>query len=307
MLRVFNPDITGFNATTIQEARERQVLANRVFLILGSGPLSMGGAAAREIILQGGTAVLSSRENENGDPRNPKMLEFVKQLGGKAEWRGCDVARLITVADDKGREAEMFDSRRVIMQVAAAHNRLDGLIVASGSMENTASFRRIKRERAQEIYTDGAEGPMFAVLAAADQMIRQNPQSGRIAVVGSISGRGNAFQIEYSMAKAALHAGVTALADELDILKQAAIAKGREPHDIQVNAIAPGLVDTPLVTPLSAEIRQGIVTKSGAERELHPGEPGSMLAFLMGPYADGINGQVIPMLGRGEIPSWLAA
>ncbi len=306
MLRVFNTDFTNFDAATIQEARERQVLAGRVILILGVGPRGMGGAAAKEVALQGATVVVSSRADKDGNPKNQDMQDFVKTLGKNASWIGSDVAGLIT-HPDTGKVT--YDSQRVIQEVAAetAYGRLDGLIITSGDIQNTGAFQKVTRDRTVEIYEQDALGPMFAIMAAADHMTKQNPPAGRIAVVGSISGAGNGFQIEYSMAKAAIHAGVIALGKELDFWRERAESKGRTRPEVFVNALAPGLVTTPPIEKYRQEIRDGIVRTSGAERELHPGEPGSMLAKLMGQYAGEINGQVIPMLGRGEIPSWLAA
>lgn len=306
-LQVFNPDITGFNAQTIREARENQVMQGKVILALGAGPKGMAGAAARELILQGAFVVVSSRMTDSGEPKSSGMREFLEKLGPNAQWMGSNVAAWISVTNDRGKKVEMYDGQRLVRQVAKERGRLDGLIVGSGDMQNTWSYKKVEPEKVREILLKDAEGPMFAAITAAEIMQSQNPAGGKIAGIGGASGIGNAFQIEYSMAKGAFHAGIRALADELNILNQRALEKGRPPHNIEVNAIAPGLVDTPLVAGLSPEVRAGIVTKMGADRELDAGEPGAMLAYLMGPYSDGITGQVIPMFGRGEIPTWLAA
>ena len=304
--RIFNPDITGFTADTIQEAREKQILSGNIILVLGAGPSSMGGAAARELALQGATVIVSSRPDEEGNPRNPTMKDFVDTLGGNAEWRACDVAGLVT---DPKTGKEVFDSQRVIQQVASegdgGHGKLDGLIVASGEIRS-APYPRVTRETMAEMHHHDFMGPMFAVLAAVKQMRAQTPKGGRVAVIGSIAGAGNAFQVEYSSAKAALAAGVKSLAGELDFGRQRALEKNRPSEDIFVNVLAPGLVDTPPIRrEHSQEQIDGILQLSGADRMMEPGEPGAMLAYLMGPYAGETSGQVIPIIGRGEVPSWL--
>ncbi len=113
-------------------------------------------------------------------------------------------------------------------------------------------------------------------------MVRRR-QPGRIVTLASVSGLvGNRGQTNYSASKAGLIGATKALAIEL------------ASRAITVNCVAPGLVDTDMVSPevLSAALNMIPMRRMGTVDEI-----ASAVAFLMGPESSYITRQVISVNG----------
>ena len=108
-------------------------------------------------------------------------------------------------------------------------------------------------------------------------------RGGRIIVISSVSGlMGNRGQVHYSAAKAALIGAAKALALELASRK------------ITVNAIAPGLIETDMVTP---EVAERALSYIPMKRMGRPEEVAAAAAFLMSEEAAYITRSVIEIDG----------
>jgi len=113
-------------------------------------------------------------------------------------------------------------------------------------------------------------------------MVRRR-KPGRIVTLSSVSGlMGNRGQVNYSAAKAGIIGATKALALEL--------AK----RDITVNCVAPGLIDTALVSELPLDEIKKMIP---ARRVGNPIEVAATVAFLMSEDAGYITRQVISVNG----------
>ena len=114
---------------------------------------------------------------------------------------------------------------------------------------------------------------------------------GRIVNVTSISGQRGGFScdVDYSAAKAGI-IGFTR-----------ALARWAGPRGILVNAVAPGYIETSMhagpLTPLLARLVDSVPLK----RQGTPAEVGEVIAFLAGPGASYIVGEVISVNGGAHI------
>ncbi|WP_375459970.1 SDR family NAD(P)-dependent oxidoreductase [uncultured Enterovirga sp.] len=114
-------------------------------------------------------------------------------------------------------------------------------------------------------------------------MIRS--RGGRICVIGSVAAlRGNPGNAAYAASKGALLSYCRTLAVET--------AK----RGITVNYVAPGFVDTEMMTPYAAH-RTQMETQIPAGRFAAPQDVASLVQFLMGPGASYITGAVLPIDG----------
>jgi acetoin reductase-like protein len=118
----------------------------------------------------------------------------------------------------------------VIAATIAAHGRLDILINNAGIFD-LACIADITRESYKRVFAVNVEGLLFTLQAAAKQMVAQG-DGGKIINFASQAGRrGEALVAVYCASKAAV-ISLTQSAG-LDLIK----------HGINVNAIAPGVVD----------------------------------------------------------------
>ena len=111
-------------------------------------------------------------------------------------------------------------------------------------------------------------------------------RSGSIINISSILGlMPAAAAAHYSVAKAGIIALTKSVADEV------------APIGIRVNAVAPGYVDTPLLTPFSEQTKAGIVMRIGMGRMGTPSELAEMIRFLAGPESSYCTGDVFKVSG----------
>jgi 3-oxoacyl-[acyl-carrier protein] reductase len=113
---------------------------------------------------------------------------------------------------------------------------------------------------------------------------------GRIVNISSVAAlAGNRGQVNYAAAKGALNSATKALALEL-------ASRG-----VTVNAIAPGIIESPMATGTAAEAgpfdAETIKRLVPTQRAGTPDEVAALAAFLAGPEAGYITGQVISVNG----------
>ena len=111
-------------------------------------------------------------------------------------------------------------------------------------------------------------------------------RSGSIINISSILGlMPSAGAAHYSVAKAGIIALTKSVADEV------------APLGIRVNAVAPGYVDTPLLTPFSEQMKAAITMRIGMGRMGEPQELAEMIRFLAGPESSYCTGDVFKVSG----------
>lgn len=109
---------------------------------------------------------------------------------------------------------------------------------------------------------------------------------GRIVAISSVSGVvGNRGQVNYSAAKAGIIGGVKALAVEL--------AK----RGITVNAIAPGVIETDMISSIVPEAMDEVKKAIPMRRLGKPEEVASLVAYLLSEHAAYLTRQVISVNG----------
>ena len=104
---------------------------------------------------------------------------------------------------------------------------------------------------------------------------------GRIVNFASVAMLGAFGQSNYSAAKAGI----------VGLTHTAAIEGGR--HGILVNAVAPGVVETPMIASVPAHVREEWTKKTPLGRSAQPAEIASVVAFLASDDASYVTGQTI--------------
>ena len=116
-------------------------------------------------------------------------------------------------------------------------------------------------------------------------------KEGRIINIASISGQRGGFScdVDYSAAKAGI-LGFTR-----------ALARWAAPRGVLVNAVAPGYIKTQMHGGVSSPLRDSLIERVPLKRQGTPEEIGEVVAFLAGPGASYVVGEVISVNGGVHI------
>jgi NAD(P)-dependent dehydrogenase (short-subunit alcohol dehydrogenase family) len=188
-------------------------------------------------------------------------------------------------------EADVSSSASVAQAVEAVHRGLGGIhiLVNDAGIADVVPLEQMSEERWDRMIAVHLKGTFNCTRALVADLIGAG--WGRIVNVASVAGvtGGGAGLSHYAAAKGGIIAFTKALAHELG------------PKGITVNAIAPGLIDTPMT-------RQGVVSEdlfrmtaanAPVRRVGVPADIAAACAYLVGEDAGFLTGQVIsPNGGR---------
>ena len=163
------------------------------------------------------------------------------------------------------------------------HGRLDVLVNNAG-ITRDGLFMRMDDADFDEVIRTNLKSAFVAARAAARAMIRA--KFGRIINITSVSGIiGNAGQVNYSASKAGLIGMTKSIAREL---------AGKQ---ITANCVAPGFTTTDMTEVLPPQIKEKVLDLIPLRRFGTPEDIAAMVAFLAGPHAGYITGQVFVVDG----------
>ncbi len=175
---------------------------------------------------------------------------------------------------------------RTIREVEAGLGPVDILVNNAGSLVERLRTLELTEERWDEVIDLNAKSAFFAAQSVIPNMLEKG--RGAIINVTSIAARngGAPGSIHYSSAKAALLTMTKGLAKEF-------AAKG-----IQINAVSPGVIDTPYHdTFTTPEVMQNLRNAIPMGREGRPAEVASVIAFLASDAASYLCGETIEING----------
>jgi 3-oxoacyl-[acyl-carrier protein] reductase len=134
--------------------------------------------------------------------------------------------------------------------------------------------------------------------AAARQMIAQG-EGGAIVHISSIAHANGGANVAYGSAKGGVATLTYGMAQQLG------------PAGIRVNAVAPGIIDTPMVRGGFAKefnaLVEGAAVRTPLGRLGRPEDVAAVIAFLLSPGAAFVTGALIPITGGLEILAPLSA
>ena len=200
---------------------------------------------------------------------------------------GRDAGRLAALAGELGAThavADVMDEAALAQAVVAAGAPIEGLAYCVGSIV-MGPLRRATGAAFVEAYRLNAAGAALAVAAAADGL-RAAPGSG-VVLFSTVAARsGFANHAVIAAAKGAVEGLTVALAAEL------------APH-VRVNCIAPSLTRSGIAAPLLANeaVARAIAAQHPIPRLGEGEDAAALAAFLLGPEAGWITGQVMAVDG----------
>lgn len=170
--------------------------------------------------------------------------------------------------------------------VVAAVERWGSLdtVVNNAGITRDATLRRMTVQAWQAVFEVNLQGMMLVTQAAAAVMREQG--TGSIVNISSISGKvGLVGQTNYSAAKAGVVGFTKAAAKEL------------AHRGVRVNAVQPGLVDTPMTLGMRDDLLQQKLAEIPLGRAADPREVATVVLFLASDLSSYMTGAVLEATG----------
>lgn len=183
----------------------------------------------------------------------------------------------------KANVSDFEEAEKLIKEAKEAFGRVDILVNNAGITKDNLIIR-MKEEDFDSVIDVNLKGAFNCLKAVTPIMIRQ--KEGKIINMSSVVGVvGNAGQVNYSASKAGLIGMTKSLAREIG---------GK---NINVNAIAPGFIDTDMTKVLSEDQKKNIISQVPLKRLGHVEDIANLALFLGSDQSNYITGQVIHVDG----------
>lgn len=240
---------------------------SKTAIITGSAR-GIGAAIALRLAKDGfGIALndISEKSFENND-----IMERITALGVRCEKYIADVS--------SHSECESF-----VKKVKEDFGSIDALVNNAG-ITRDGLLLRMAEENYDDVIRINQKSVFNMTKFVGAVMLRQ--KSGKIVNLASVAGLyGNPGQMNYSASKGAVIAMTKTAAKELG-------SRG-----INVNAVAPGFIKTPMTDKLTDEQRSAMLAQIAMKRYGEPEEVAGVVAFLCSDDAAYVTGQTIEISG----------
>jgi NAD(P)-dependent dehydrogenase (short-subunit alcohol dehydrogenase family) len=178
--------------------------------------------------------------------------------------RPPDVDGVVAIAGDVRRSADLDGA---VARVESELGRLDVLVCSAGVSGDSLSTVDVTDAEWERVLAVNASGVFYANRAALPGMLRRG--YGRVVNVASIAGKeGNPMAAAYSASKAAV------------IAMTKSIGKDVAGTGVLVNAIAPAVIETPMLGDMTSEHLEYMVARIPLGRTGRPEEVAHLIAFL---------------------------
>ena len=262
----------------------------QVALVTG-GASGIGRACALEFARGGASVAFVDVAGEDAVNETLRLLRAARSLGVDPDGGVTEPAETARRLRESSARVIPFSAdvsdfgraERIVSETLARLGRLDILVCAAGTTAD-APLWRMTETQWERVLNANLKGAFNYLRAAAPAMRAQG--SGRVVNVSSVEAMRGRFGLSnYAASKAGL----------LGLTRAAAADLGRD--GINVNAVAPGFVRTPLTERLPAEVLEEAARASVFGRIGEPEEVASVVAFLCTDAARYVTGEVIRVDG----------
>ena len=260
-------------------------LQDRVAIVTGAGR-GIGRATAMRLAADGARVMIN---DVDADPAH-ETGELIAKAGGEAAVRVADTVQLAA-------------ARELVADTVAEFGKLD-IVVNNAGITRDKTFHNMTDEMFDFVLDVNLKTGFHTTLAAMpylrDVAKAEIAEHGRVAYhrkltfTSSVAAlTGNPGQFNYTAAKGAVIAATRTLARELG------------PFGINVNAVAPGFIETRLTQAkeqggelgIPEEMRAMAIAMIALGRPGYPEDVANVHAFLVSPDADFVSGVTIPVTG----------
>jgi NAD(P)-dependent dehydrogenase (short-subunit alcohol dehydrogenase family) len=226
------------------------------------------------------TAIAAAREGAkvlvvDAVPAGEDTVKLIKEAGGEAAFHKCDVTRAAEV------EATVAAAVKLFGRLDCAHNNA-GII---GKSLHTAEDTE---ENFDRIIAVDLKGVWLCMKYEILQMLKQGARGAIVNTASAAGLVGSHGQPAYTAAKHGV----------IGLTKVAALEYAR--HDIRVNSVCPGVIDTAMVAEMVTghpRLRDRLIAVEPIRRMGKPEEIGEAVVWLMSDYASFVTGASLPVDG----------
>ncbi|MCB1693599.1 MAG: SDR family oxidoreductase, partial [Pseudomonadales bacterium] len=239
-------------------------------LITGAGS-GIGRGIAERFAREGAKICIADMDIEGAE----RTADILGQLGAKSVVVKCNVA-----------SPQQLEA--AVERCAAEFGRLD-IAVANAGIARGGHVLEMSLKDWQDQIDVNLTGVFLTVQACARKMVEFG-NGGRVICIASLAAETTGAGIwSYSVTKAGVRMMVRGLAQELG------------PHHITINAIGPGVIDTPLAAGLAGEeggaIRSSLEQRTPVGRAGQPADIAGLANFMAGPDGAFMSGSYVIMDG----------
>ncbi|MBI5779139.1 MAG: 3-oxoacyl-ACP reductase FabG [Planctomycetes bacterium] len=235
--------------------------------IVTGGSVGIGASIALDLARNGANVAINYRKH--ADEAN-KIVEEIKKMGRKGLAIQADVAK-------------SADAEKMVQSALKEFGRLDILVNNAGINQDSVVWK-MTEEQWDNVMSINLKGCFNYIHAVVPLFKTQN--SGKIINITSINGlRGKFGQSNYSASKAGI----------IGLTKSVARELGK--FSVNVNAVAPGLIETDMVVNAPEEVKQKALAEIVLGRIGKPDEVAWVVSFLASDKARHITGEVIKVDG----------
>ncbi|OGU85331.1 MAG: beta-ketoacyl-ACP reductase [Ignavibacteria bacterium RBG_16_35_7] len=235
--------------------------------IVTGGSIGIGSTIALKLAECGANVAIIDRNHQE---EAEEVIKKIKALGRKG---------IVILAD-----VSIFnDAEKMVHRVIKEFGKLD-ILVNNAGINWDGVIWKMTEEQWDNVIDINLKG-YFNYIRAVAPLFREQ-QSGKIVNISSINGlRGKFGQANYSASKA----GIIGLTKT--------VAKELGKYGVNVNAVAPGLIETDMMKQVSEEVRRIAIEEIVLKRIGRPEEVANVVVFLCSELARHITGEVIKVDG----------
>ena len=240
-------------------------LKDRVAIVSG-GSGEIGGAICMRLAMNGARVALTYRDDHK---EAMQVVQAIEAISGTAFAEAVDILDYEAVAE-------------FVLRVVGKWGRLDILVNAVGA-KDPASLFEMTSQQFEHVMAVNLKGYFNYIRAATPIFCEQ--RGGKVVNVSSLVSTEGEGVLNDVVAKAGINGLTIGAARELG------------PYDVNVNAVAPGLVETRALRGVPPEDIQEAISRSVLGRLAKPEEVADVVFFLCSARARHITGEIIRVDG----------
>jgi len=244
------------------------ILANKTVFITG-GSRGIGKAIVQTAMHEGANVIFTYLNSTE------EAVSIVEELSAKYPDRRC-MARQCDVSDTEAME-------KLVKELIADFKQIDALVNNAG-ITRDSTLARMSRDQWDAVINTNLGSMFNATKPLVLQMVKQ--RTGAIVNISSAVGvYGSSGQTNYAAAKAGMIGFTKSLSAEI------------APHNVRVNAVAPGYIYTDMLSMLDHDTLEYVKSRITLRRLGTVEEVAPLVCFLISDQSAYITGQVIQVDG----------